>query len=282
LHVQLWHGFTDSLTMTLVTFLVGALVYTKYDSIAELQNGFNRKYPMISVNYVYDGLVNNAKSTLKGFSSFMQPGPVKNYMLAFLGLMVLLFAIPFFKLAGNSMPVLNFDVEPYEALVFIFMIIAAVGAAVLPKYLQAILSLSALGYLVSLFFIYLSAPDLALTQVLVETLSTIIFLLAIVKIPQTFKEHISPSVFIRDALISVVVASVVLILLLYANQGIVPPFESLSYYFIEKSWPLAGGHNIVNVIIVDFRGYDTLGEISVMCLAALGVYNIIRSRGESQ
>ncbi|WP_321417308.1 hydrogen gas-evolving membrane-bound hydrogenase subunit E [uncultured Methanomethylovorans sp.] len=282
LHIQLWHGFTTSLAMTLVTFLLGTLVYTKYNSIAELQNGFNRKYPMISVNYMYDGLVNNAKVTLKRFSSFMQPGPVKNYMLSLLGLMILLFAIPFFKLVGNSIPSLNFDVEPYEAMVFIFMIIAAVGAAVLPKYLQAIISLSALGYLVSLFFIYLSAPDLALTQVLVETLSTIIFLLAIVKIPQTFKEHISPSVFIRDALISVAVASVVLILLLYANQGIIPPFESLSYYFIEKSWPLAGGRNIVNVIIVDFRGYDTLGEISVMCLAALGVYNIIHSRGESQ
>ena len=63
----------------------------------------------------------------------------------------------------------------------------------LPKYLPAVISLSALGYLVGLLFIYLSAPDLALTQVLVETLSTIIFLLAIVRIPQTFKERITPS-----------------------------------------------------------------------------------------
>ncbi|MCC7577284.1 MAG: DUF4040 domain-containing protein, partial [Methanomethylovorans sp.] len=156
------------------------------------------------------------------------------------------------------------------------------GAAVLPKYLPAVISLSALGYLVGLLFIYLSAPDLALTQVLVETLTTIIFLFAIVKIPQTFKEHISPYLFMRDALISVSVASVVFILLLSATQGIIPPFESLSYYFIENVWPLAGGHNIVNVIIVDFRGYDTLGEIAVMCLAALGVYNLIHSRGESE
>ena len=66
------------------------------------------------------------------------------------------------------------------------------------------------------------------------------------------------------------------------RMGIVPPFESLSYYFIEKSLSLAGGHNIVNVIIVDFRGYDTLGEISVLCLAALGVYNLIHSRGDDE
>jgi multicomponent Na+:H+ antiporter subunit A len=278
LHVQLWHGLTGSLAMTVVTFLLGIAVYTKYDRIAEWQNSFNRKYPMISVNYVYDGLVNNAGDTLKGFSSFMQPGSVKRYVIALLILMVVLFAIPFLKLSAGFAPTLNLNLEPYELLVFFFMIMAAVGAAVLPKYLPAVISLSALGYLVSLLFIYLSAPDLALTQVLVETLSTIIFLFAIVKIPQTFKEHISPSLFMRDALIAVSVASVVFILLLSATQGITAPFESLSYYFIENALPLAGGHNIVNVIIVDFRGYDTLGEIAVMCLAALGVYNLTQQR----
>lgn len=282
LHVKMWHGFTSSLMMTLVTFMLGIFIYTKYESIAEWQNSFNRKYPFISVNYVYDGLVNNARNTLKRFASFMQPGPVKAYVLALLVLTIILFAIPFLKLSTDLAPTLNFNLEPYEVLVLFFMIVAAVGAAVLPKYLEAVISLSALGYLVGLLFIYLSAPDLALTQVLVETLTTIIFVLAIVKIPQTFKEHISPSQFMKDALISVAIASVVFILLLSATQGIVSPFESLSYYFIENALPLAGGHNIVNVIIVDFRGYDTLGEIAVMCLAALGVYNLIHSRGESQ
>jgi multicomponent Na+:H+ antiporter subunit A len=118
--------------------------------------------------------------------------------------------------------------------------------------------------------------------VLVETLSTIIFLLVIAKIPQTFKEKIPKTTLIRDIGISFTVAATVLILLLNATQGIVPPFESLSYYFLEKSVPLAGGHNIVNVILVDFRGYDTLGEISVLCLAALGIYNLIKSRGEGE
>ncbi|MGB3907422.1 MAG: hydrogen gas-evolving membrane-bound hydrogenase subunit E [Methanomethylovorans sp.] len=282
LHVKLWHGLTGSLVMTLITFLLGIAVYTRYDSIAKWQNSFNRKYPFISINYIYDGLVNNAKDTLKGFSSFMQPGPVRRYVLALLFLTIVLFAVPFLKLSAGFIPTLNFDVAPYELLVFFFMIIAALGAAMLPKYLPAVISLSALGYLVGLLFIYLSAPDLALTQVLVETLSTIIFLLAIVRIPQTFKERITPSLFMRDALIAVSVASMVFILLINATQGIIPPFESLSYYFIEKTLPLAGGHNIVNVVIVDFRGYDTLGEISVMCLAALGVYNLIHSRGESE
>nr|WP_321498623.1 hydrogen gas-evolving membrane-bound hydrogenase subunit E [uncultured Methanolobus sp.] len=283
LHVKLWHGFTTSLMMTIATFILGILIYTQYDRIAEWQNRFNAKFPWISVNYYYDGAVNNAKDVTFKFSSRMQPGPVKTYVIAVLILTLAMFAIPAVMLGTNLIPQnLNFDVPLYEALIFLFMIVAALGAAILPRYLPAIISLSGLGYLVALLFIYLQAPDLALTQVLVETLSTIIFLLALVKIPQKFKEHIPTTTLARDLVISVAVAAMIFILLINATQGIVPPFESLSYYFIEKSLSLAGGHNIVNVIIVDFRGYDTLGEISVLCLAALGVYNLIHSRGDDE
>jgi multicomponent Na+:H+ antiporter subunit A len=190
--------------------------------------------------------------------------------------------IPVFFLTASVIPEnLDFNIPPYEALILGLMVISALAAAFLKKYLHAIIALSGVGYLVSLIFIYLKAPDLALTQVLVETLSTIIFLLVIVKIPQTFREKITASVLARDIILSSVVALTVLILLLNATHGIIDPLESLSYYFAEKSLSLAGGHNIVNVIIVDFRGYDTLGEISVLCLAALGVYNLIHSRREN-
>ncbi len=282
LHVQLWHGFTPALMMTIATFILGILIYTRYDSIAAWQNRFNSRHPMLSVNYLYDATVNNAKNVTFGFSSRMQPGNIKTYVIALLLLMIALFMIPVVFLTADIIPsTLNFDIPLYEGILFLFMIIAGLGAALLPRYVPAIISLSGLGYLVSLLFIYLSAPDLALTQILVETLSTIIFLLAIVKIPQKFREHVTPAVLTRDLLIASAVALTVFVLLINATQGIVA-FESLSHYFIENSLPLAGGHNIVNVIIVDFRGYDTLGEISVLCLAAFGVYNLIHSRGEEE
>lgn len=269
--------------MTIVTFIVGILVYTQYDRIAGWQDRFNARFPWISVNYYYDGAVNNAKGVTSVFSNRMQPGPIRTYVLALLLLTLAMFAIPAIMLAPDLVPQnLNFDIPLYESLIFLFMIVAALGAALLPRYIPAIVALSGLGYLVALLFIYLQAPDLALTQVLVETLSTIIFLLAIVKIPQKFKEHIPKTTLTRDLVISLAVSSMIFIILINATQGIVPPFESLSHYFVEKSLSLAGGHNIVNVIIVDFRGYDTLGEISVLCLAALGVYNLIHSRGDDQ
>ncbi len=283
LHVKLWHGITPPFIMTIVTFAVGILTYTKYGKIAEWQNRFNARFPWISVNYYYDATVENAKDVTSKFSNRMQPGPIKTYITALLLLVIILFTVPAVLLAPTLIPSdLNFDIPAYEVIIYLFMIIAALGAAVLRKYLPAVIALSGLGYLVGLLFIYLQAPDLALTQVLVETLATIIFLLAIARIPQKFREHIPSKTLARDILISVAVSSVIFIMLINATQGIIPPFESVSHYFIEKSLPLAGGHNIVNVILVDFRGYDTLGEIAVISLAGFGVYNLVNSRGEDE
>ncbi|ADI73820.1 NADH/Ubiquinone/plastoquinone (complex I) [Methanohalobium evestigatum Z-7303] len=281
LHVTHWHGFTPAFMMTIITFVLGLLIYTKYESLASWQDRLNASYPWISVNYYYDAIVNNARTNAYKVSSFVQPGFVKTYINALLILTIALIMIPLIVLSGDLIPqTLNFDVNPYEALLMLLMVVAAIAATVLPKYIPAIIALSSLGYMVSLLFIYLKAPDLALTQILVETLTTIIFLLVIVRIPQTFREKLSKANLTRDVFISGLVSVGVFIVLINATQGIVPPFESLSHYFIEKSVSLTGGHNLVNVILVDFRGYDTLGEISVLCLAALGVYNLIHSRGE--
>ena len=283
LHVQLWHGVTTPLIMTIVTFIIGILVYSKYDAIAAWQDRFNARHPRISVNYHYDAAVDNAKTWGHKISSVTQPGTIKTYIYSSLILIVVLVCIPIILLGADIIPqTLNFDIAPYEALLMLLMLVAGIAIVVLPGYLPAIIALSALGYMVGLLFIYLKAPDLALTQVLVETLSTIIFFLAIAKIPQKFKEKIPTTTLVRDIIISGAIASTVFILLINATQGIISPFESLSHYFVENSLTLAGGHNIVNVIIVDFRGYDTLGEISVLCLAALGVYNLIHSRSEEK
>lgn len=283
LHVKLWHGFTTSLFMTIATFIIGLLFYSKYDAIGAWQDRFNARHPRISINYHYDAAVNSSRYIAHKISSITQPGTIKTYMNAVLALIVVLVFIPIVLLGADIIPqTLNFDIASYEILLMVLMVIAAIAATVLPGYLPAIIALSALGYMVSLLFIYLKAPDLALTQILVETLSTIIFLLVIVKIPQKFKETISKTTFVRDLIISSAIASTVFIILINATQGIISPFESLSHYFIENSLPLAGGHNIVNVIIVDFRAYDTLGEISVLFLAAFGVYNLIHSRSEDK
>jgi multicomponent Na+:H+ antiporter subunit A len=283
LHVSLWHGFTAALMMTIITFIAGIALYTQYDTIAAWQDRMNARYPWFSINYAYDRIVNGAQGKSSAFAAVMQPGSVKPYLVALLLLFLVLGAIPAMLVATTLVPAdLNFNVPPYEGILLGLIVLAALGTAILRKYLHAVLAVSAVGYLISLVFIYLQAPDLAMTQILVETLFTIIFLLVILKIPQTFRENLTRSVLARDLLISSAVGITVLVLLLNATQGIASPFESISYYFIENSVPLARGHNMVNVILVDFRGYDTLGEIVVLCLAGLGVYNLIKSRSDSK
>jgi multicomponent Na+:H+ antiporter subunit A len=83
-----------------------------------------------------------------------------------------------------------------------------------------------------------------------------------------------------NLLISGVVSFGVLAVMLNANMGVLAPFETFNYYFMEKALAMTGGLNVVNVIVVDFRGYDTIGEISVLSLAALGVYSLILSRAK--
>jgi multicomponent Na+:H+ antiporter subunit A len=280
-HAALWHGLTPSLYMTIATIAIGSLVYTRYDAIGAWQVRVAKAIPSFSVDYWYDKIVFGARDKTASWSVKLQTGNIVTYMVALLLLMVFLSLMPIFLLGVDTLlpATLNLDVPAYEDLTLLFMVVIAVASAVLKRYVPAILALSGLGYLVVMVFIILNAPDLALTQVLVETLTTIIFFLVLVKVDQDFFEKTPISRKIRDLLISgVVTISVALLLINATGNGILPPFETLSYYFFEKTLPLGGGHNIVNVIIVDFRGYDTLGEITVLALAALGVINLILSR----
>jgi multicomponent Na+:H+ antiporter subunit A len=136
------------------------------------------------------------------------------------------------------------------------------------------LTLGLVGLLVSFLFVVLRAPDLALTQLLIETASLILFLLVIRYLPPFTRDQLSWWVRGRDVAVSLMVGGLVVILLLIANSDMLYP--SIASYFLEQSLRLGGGRNVVNVIVVDFRGYDTMGEITVLTLAAIGVYTLIR------
>ena len=269
------------LYMTIATIVLGSIIYTRYDAIGNWEVNVAKKIPSFSVNYWYDKLVFGARDKTAQWSAKSQTGNIVTYMIALLLLMVALSLGPIILLNVDSfLPKnLNFGNATYTDLTLLFMIVSAVAAAMLKRYIPAILALSGLGYLVVLIFIILNAPDLALTQILVETLTTIVFFLVIAKVNQDFFEKTPTTHKIRDLVISgIVTVSIALLLINATGNGILAPFETLSYYFFENTLPLGGGHNIVNVIIVDFRGYDTLGEITVLCLAGLGVLNLIKSR----
>jgi multicomponent Na+:H+ antiporter subunit A len=152
--------------------------------------------------------------------------------------------------------------------------IAALAVTWAAQPLTAVLTLGLVGLLVSFLFVALRAPDLALTQLLIETASLILFLLVIRYLPSFRRERLSWWVRGRDVAVSLMVGGLAVILLLIANSDTLYP--SIASYFLEHSLRLGGGRNVVNVIVVDFRGYDTMGEITVLTIAAIGVYTLIR------
>lgn len=281
LHVQLWHGFTRPFIMTVFTIAIGLFFYMKYDEIAESQNRFCSNYKWFSLNNLYDKAVNNARSESAKISGSIQRGPPTGYIIWMLVFTIFLILIPlsgFYFSGGNLFDPSIMRLPASEYFLLAIIVITAIGAAIAPKYIVAIMSLSAMGYLVALLYAYLKAPDLAMTQVCVETLSTILFLAVIMKLRK--KEAVNPdprSDQITKLLIGFI--SGFSFLLVIMATGIVEPFVPFSEYFIENAIELTGGRNIVNVIVVDFRGYDTIGEITVLSLAALCVYNIIRAKG---
>jgi multicomponent Na+:H+ antiporter subunit A len=182
----------------------------------------------------------------------------------------------------------------------IVLAVAVVGAAAVtgaPSHIAGVLTLSILGFMVAIFYILADAPDLALTQLVIETLVLLIFLLVLDKLPAFYGESERWTV-IRDGAASLVVGGTVAatVLLSTARSPGVPSYldHSLKDFFIERAPPPAehgsvmidygGGHNVVNVILVDFRAFDTLGEISVVAMAALSIVTLVamRTRGETQ
>lgn len=138
--------------------------------------------------------------------------------------------------------------------------------------------LSVVGYAVSVFFVFFKAPDLALTQFVVESISTGLFLLCFYHLPNLNRYNEKTSFKLTNAIISIGVGLVVTILglIAYGNRH----FSSIGEYYKAHVYDLAHGKNMVNVILVDFRGMDTLFESSVLGIAGLAVYTMIKLRSK--
>jgi multicomponent Na+:H+ antiporter subunit A len=160
------------------------------------------------------------------------------------------------------------------------MVVCAVAAACARRRFSAVLLVGAVGYGMAALFEIQGAPDLAITQLLIETLGVVIFVLVFRHLPDRFPRREMRGTQLPRVLIAVASAVFVFVMTLVAIGARSAP--SISSEFLERSYPEGGGNNVVNVIVVDFRGFDTMGEITVLAVAALGVAAIVRAnrRGE--
>jgi multicomponent Na+:H+ antiporter subunit A len=170
-------------------------------------------------------------------------------------------------------------VQFHEGVLAALILAGALSAVRARSNMTAVLSLGVVGYGVAVMYALLGAPDLAMTQFAVETLTVVIFVLVFSKL-RGFGDLSSRLVKLRDAIVALAAGVVVTTLVLFIGAS--GTTSRLSAYFADAAPRLAHGNNVVNVILVDFRGFDTMGEITVLVTVAIGVRGLLligRERG---
>jgi multicomponent Na+:H+ antiporter subunit A len=177
---------------------------------------------------------------------------------------------------------LELDTERLSIHIIVIMTVmsaAALLATFAKTRLAAIASMSIVGFSTCLLFLFFSAPDLAMTQFAIETLTLIMFLLIIFTLPK-YLNYSNPMLRIRDGILSAALGFMIFMVALAVLA--VEPIKEVSAFYAENAYTLAKGKNVVNVILVDFRGIDTMIEVVVLSIAAVGVYALLKLNKESR
>ncbi len=270
--LAIWHGINLPLMMSILALVGGALVYAARKQLfAWHDEGVAHWDARIVFNAILGGLDRLAIGVTRVFDR----GSLQN---AAVWVIVTALAAGFIGWMGIPAPLLGtrglLPVDGVSLAVMAVMIAASLMTAVLHRRrLVSLLMLGVVGLLVSLLFVKFSAPDLALTQLSVEVVTVVLLLLALYFLPQSTPGERDRVRIGRDIVISVLAGAAVTVL----TMGVLTrDLTSISDYFLHNAVPGGGGTNVVNVILVDFRGTDTLGEIVVLALAGLGIYAMLR------
>jgi len=260
-----WHGFNIAFMMTLAAFAGGLMVYVLRQRIFELHE---RLFRPVSGRNLTEAMLARMFRFAARMNTLIENGSLQRYLAALIASAIVavtagLWGVP---IAGD---VLSRDLDFITVVVSGVLVAGSVATVLLHRQrVAAAITVGAVGLMVSLQFVHFSAPDLAMTQLLVEFTTVILILLALFFLPTHTPHPVAVARIIRDASLALV-AGAGMAVLTYAV--LTRPLASISGFFLAESKPGGGGTNVVNVILVDFRGFDTLGEITVLGIAAIGV-----------
>ncbi|MFT4217575.1 MAG: Na+/H+ antiporter subunit A [Micropruina sp.] len=274
--LALWHGFTVPLGLSLLAIAGGGVLFWQRDAMARVQATFPK---VLGADELYALAIKRVDAIAVEVTARTQRGSLASYTSIVLVMVVVL--------AGGSLlftthwpaSVQLFDQLP-QVLIGAAMIAAGVLAATSRGRVRAVLLVGVTGYGTALLFLLHGGPDLALTQVLVETVSLIVFVMVLRRLPKYFTNRpLHSTRWWRTVLAALVGGSVTLLAIVSAGARVAVPV-SVDYY--EASYEFGYGKNIVNVTLVDTRAWDTIGEISVLVIAATGVASLIFLRSRVQ
>ena len=266
--LSLWHGWSTPLVLSAVTVALSLAAYAARDTLRRLT------WPAaLRSERLYDGALRAVDALGARLAPPLQDASLTAYVLTFIVTTGVLIGTSLFLTIGIPMPEQMSSVQAHEVMIALVVAGAALGATRARTTMAAVLSLGAAGYGVALLFLLYGAPDLAMTQFAVETLTAVIFAFVFWQLPRT-EERTSKRVRRRDALVATAFGGLVSVLTLATATH--PTNSRLRDFYATAAPTIAHGRNIVNVLLVDFRALDTLGEITVLVTAALGVSALLR------
>ena len=278
IELTLFHGFNTPLVLSLITLTLGAMIYSGRKAIRVRTAALMDRLP-VTAQAIYETVLNRFVTTSEIITGCLQNGSLHAYLAVILASMIAAVGWPWI----GGIPEV-FDVPQVAGnwtgagLVALISISAVVVVSARHR-LAAIGGLGGVGAGVALIFLTFGAPDIALTQLLIETLTVIIFSLILLRLPPLETQRKRPAG--RRAIDGVIsLAAGLLIASLLMGIGQTSLDRSLTAFFESQSYTAAHGRNIVNVILVDFRSLDTLGEITVVVLAAWAGVALIRNTRE--
>lgn len=264
------HGFNLPLMMSFVAFFGGLLMYSQRQKFFD----FHARFREIDEKAVFEAIVSRIVDLANRATAFVENGSLQRYAALLVISAIAVVAMPLLSLGvfvGES------GLSPVDwptAVAAAVLIFCALASAVMHRQrFYALILLSVVGLIVALAFARFSAPDLAMTQLSVEVVTIVLLMLALFYMPSWTPIETPLGRRVRDIAIAVA-AGIGMTLVTLAM--LTRPFSSISDFFLENSKTGGGGTNVVNVILVDFRGFDTLGEITVLAIAALGIYAMLK------
>jgi multicomponent Na+:H+ antiporter subunit A len=267
--LYLWHGLTVPLLLSALVAAAGTILFLLRAQVERIQRRIRWE---LSTRHIYEGAITGLNRVADRVTGVVQSGSLPVYVGVILLTAVVL---PATALVGAwSMPSTVMAESPLQVVVAAGVLGAALAVTAARRRMVAVLLLGAVGFGVAVLFVIQGAPDLALTQLLIETLTLVIFALVLRHLPSRF----TPSRWrIGNGLRLGVALSVGVFVACFALVAVASPAErsTVAAEHIGRALPEAEGRNVVNVILTDFRALDTLGEISVLSIAALGITSLV-------
>lgn len=271
--LKIWHGFNLTLLLSGGTIAVGAALYFLYRPAAK-SAATQYWLQWFSPQHLTEWIGERTRLFAYHYTKLLQNGYLRSYILTITVFLIGLIGYRFFSTVDLRVNTSGFtEIRFFEFVVFAITVVATVTTVFTNSRLTAIVSMSIIGYSLCLIFVYYGAPDLAMTQFTIDTLTVVLFVLVLYRLPQ-FLINSNRKMKVRDGLVAVSFGTLISLITLQAL--ISPANKEISRFYADNAYLLAKGKNVVNVILVDFRGADTMVEIMVLTIAALGVYSLLK------